>query len=217
MTPVVSSVIVADDHPIYRSGLRDVLHGSARYRVVAECADGVEAWDAVLAFNPMVALLDLEMPRMSGLDVAERIVKEKRETLVVLLTMHDEKEAVHRARSLGILGYVLKDDAVTDLIRCLDTVGNGELYISPALASRNPQLLYHATDRPGCDGFSSLTVTERRVLRLIAQSRSSAQIAEELYISIRTVQHHRENISRKLGITGAYALVRYAVEHKYFF
>ncbi|MBR9974569.1 MAG: response regulator transcription factor [Bacteroidetes bacterium] len=216
-TPAGIPVIVADDHPIFRSGLRDVLHGSVRYHVVAECADGVEAWNAIRAFNPTVALLDIEMPGMSGLDVAERIVREGGETLVVLLTMHDEREAVERARDLGVLGYILKDDAVTDLIHCLDAVVNGALYISPALRCRKPQLRYPETDRPESDGFRSLTATERRVLRLIAQSRSSAQIAEEMYISIRTVQHHRENISRKLGISGANALVRYAVENKYFF
>jgi two-component system, NarL family, response regulator DegU len=213
----VVSVVIVDDHPIFRAGLREVLHAGTRYRVIAEFGDGVTALDGLRGLKPAIALLDLEMPGMSGLDVATQLCTEAPDIAVVLLTMHDEEHAVRRAVQLGVRGYVLKDNAVLDLLTCLDVVSGGDVFISSSLSGF---LLPEALSQQGRsyedEPKQELSASERRVLRLIAASRSSNEIADELFISVRTVHHHRENIARKLGLRGHNALMRYALENKSF-
>lgn len=210
-------VVIADDHPIFRAGLREVLRDGTRYRVEAEYADGRSALEGIRHDPPAIALLDLEMPELSGLDLAVCIREETPHVAIVLLTMHDEAEALLRALQVGVDGYVLKDNAVADLINCLDAVMRGELFVSPSLEGYMSRVSQPLTaDAADAVGSQRLTCTERKVLRLIAHSRTSPQIAEELFISVRTVHHHRENIARKLGLSGSNALALYAIRNKTF-
>jgi DNA-binding NarL/FixJ family response regulator len=212
MTEAIT-VVVADDHPVFRSGLMDVLHTDAAFRVVGEAGDGEAALALVRRHRPRIALLDLEMPKASGLAVAEAVRHEDLGAEVVILTMYKDAGMFRRALDVGAKGYVLKDSAATDIVACLHMVANGRAYISPALSS---ELLERRASLPVAELASlvELTPAERRVLRLIAQGKTSSEIAATLAISVKTVENHRSHICRKLGLRGPQALLRFALEHK---
>lgn len=210
------SVLIADDHPVYRRGLRDIIEEDGRFAIVAECADGEEVLAAVSRLEPRIVILDIEMPRLSGLETASVLMKKANAPILLFLTMHDTGQMFERAMELGALGYILKDEAMIEIIQGIDAVLGGDRYCSPALAGR-------LTSAPpkGNGGtanvhlaLSRLTPAERRVLRLIAENRSTEEIADALFISPRTVEGHRGNISHKLGLSGSYALVRFALQNR---
>jgi DNA-binding NarL/FixJ family response regulator len=204
------SIFIADDHPIVREGLRDLLERFGRFIIVGEAGDGEETLRRLPELRPDVLILDVEMPRKSGLEVLEEINARSMPVAVLILTMYNQESIFNRAMDLGVLGYVLKDSAGADIVRGIETVKRGEYYISPALlpyaiAGRN---------QPKRDPFPELTEMERTILSRIAASRSTSQIAEELHRSPRTVEHYRECICQKLNLSGNYALLRYALENK---
>lgn len=207
------TVVIADDHPVFRQGLMDVLRGDAAFRVVGQAADGEAALELIRRQRPRIALLDLEMPRASGLAVAETVRREGLGTEVVILTMYRDTGMFRRALDVGAKGYVLKDSAATDIAACLNLVAAGRAYISPALSS---ELLDRRAAQPVAElaAIAELTPAERRVLRLIAQSRTSVEIARSLGSSAKTIENHRSHICRKLGLHGPQALLRFALEHR---
>lgn len=207
------TVVIAEDHPVFRKGLTDVLAATAAFRVVGEADNGEVALELVRRHHPRVALLDIEMPRASGLAVAEAVRRESPDTAVVMLTMYKDAGMFRRALDVGARGYVLKDSAVTDIVACLHMVASGRAYISPALSS---ELLERQAGMPVTElaALQDLTPAERRVLRLIAQGLTSAAIAESLGVSPKTIENHRLHICGKLGLRGPQALLRFALEHK---
>ena len=212
MTQAIT-VVIADDHPVFRQGLRDVLAADPSLRVVGEAADGEAALDLVRRHRPRVALLDLDMPKSSGLAVAEAVRREGLGSEVVILTMHKDSGMFRRALDVGARGYVLKDSAVTEIHACLHMVASGRAYISPMLSSE--LLERHAEARlPELAAVADLTPAERRVLRLIAQGLTTTGIARALDISPKTVENHRLHICGKLGLHGPQALLRFALERK---
>lgn len=207
------TVLIADDHPVFRKGLTDVLRADASLDVVAEAGDGEAALALLRRQRPRVAVLDIDMPKASGLAVAEAARREQLETAIVILTMHNDAAMFLRAIDLGVKGYVLKDSAVTDIVACLHLVAAGRAYISPALSSE--LLDRHTTARsPEMLALEQLTPAEQRVLRLIAQGQTSAGIAAALGIAEKTVENHRLHICGKLGLRGPQALLRFALERK---
>ena len=209
------TILVADDHPVFRRGMRDIIDEHDGFSVVGESSNGREALRTIKEKEPDVAILDLEMPVLSGLDVAARLQKERTATSIIFLTAHDNESLFRRAMDLGAAGYILKDTAANEIVRAIEMVLRGDYYISPALSS----LLLKSSSRfdgpvDARTGISLLTATERRVLHLIARERSTSEIAEELSISSRTVDRHRANMNRKLGLSGSYALVRFALTHR---
>lgn len=209
------TVLIADDHPIFRKGLREILDEVERIHVVAECAEGESALASIRSLQPRIAILDLEMPLRSGLDVAAEVQREHLPTCIIMLTICDRIDIFDRAMGLGALGYILKDSAPLDLIHGIDTVLRGDYFISPSLAGH---ALRHSHAIDGAMelrlGLSLLTQMERRILHLIAENKSSTEIGESLNISPRTVDTHRSNINHKLGLKGSHALVRFALQNK---
>jgi DNA-binding NarL/FixJ family response regulator len=204
------TVVIAEDHPVFRKGLTDIIAAEPAFRIVGEAGDGETALALVRRHRPHIALLDLEMPKASGLVVAETVRKEGLGTALVILTMHRDAEIFRKALDTGAKGYVLKDSAVTDVVACLHMVAAGRAYISPALSSE----LLSRREEGGAPGLAGLTPAERRVLRFIAQGLTSGAIAAELGITEKTVENHRQHICGKLGLRGPQALLRFALERK---
>jgi DNA-binding NarL/FixJ family response regulator len=207
------TIVMADDHPLFRRGLTEVLEPDSSFRIVGEAADGDNALALVRRLRPRIALLDINMPNASGLEVAEAIRHEELGTAVVLLTMYREAGVFRRAIDTGVKGYVLKDSAVMEIVACLHMVASGRAYISPALSS---ELLDRRADltTPEFAALADLTPAEKPVLRLIARGLTSAEIAAVLGNSVKTIDNHRSHICQKLGLSGPQALLRFALEHK---
>jgi len=207
------SVLIADDHPIFRKGLSEVIAGAQDLRVVAEAASGTRALELIRSLKPAVAVLDFHMPQGSGLDVARAIQAEGLPTVPVFLTMYKDEQTFDTAVATGVRGYVVKDSALTEIVDCIRAVAAGGTYITPAISGILMKRGAPASSKQ-VSPFDQLSPTERRVVRLIAQYKTSKQIAEELRIHPRTVDNHRTNAASKLGLQGSHALLRYAVEHK---
>ncbi len=208
-------VVLADDHPIVRTGLRQMIESDVALRIVAEAGEGKSALAAIREHNPDVVVLDIDMPVMDGFAVARALQTETPRPGIVFLTMHSEEELFQAALDLGIKGYVLKESAVTDIAAAIKAVAAGEAYLSPALSSHlvHRRQAENEFEREN-PGLKSLTPMERRVLQLIAADLSSKEIAAELFVSPRTVETHRQNISGKLNVHGSLALVRFALAHR---
>jgi len=208
-------IVIADDHPVVRQGLRLMIETDRALKVVAEAGDGQTALDEIQRLRPQVAVLDIDMPLMDGFTVAREIARLKLPVEVVFLTIHREEELFQAALDLGALGYVLKDSAATDIIAAVKAAAAGQPYLSPALS---PYLLKRSQSAAALTkakpGINDLTPTERRILKMVAEEKTSKEIAEELFISPRTVETHRTNIARKLELHGSLALIKFAVAHK---
>jgi DNA-binding NarL/FixJ family response regulator len=208
-------ILIADDHPIFRKGLRQVIEAEPGLNVVAEADDGVKALDQIGQLKPDVAVLDIHMPNMSGFELAQTVHDQRIPIAVIFLTMHRAEDMFNAAMDLGVKGYVLKDSAVTDIVGSIRAVIAGEPFISPQLSSfLLNRSAAAARLRQSTPNLEDLTPTERRVLRMLADYKTSKQIADELFINSRTVDNHRANICAKLGLRGSHALMKFAVEHK---
>lgn len=207
------TLVIADDHPLFRKGLIEVLATEAAFRIVGEAGDGDSALALIRQLRPRIALLDLEMPHASGLAVTESVHRERLPTEIVILTMYTDPGMFRRALDLGARGYVLKDGAVTEIVACIHMVASGRAFLSPALAGDQPR---RRGERPAADfaALDLLTPTERRVLQLVVRGLTSAGIAEELGNSPKTVENFRSRICHKLGLQGPQSLLRFVLEHK---
>jgi DNA-binding NarL/FixJ family response regulator len=213
MQPVIS-VVIADDHPIFRAGLRQVLETDSALRIVAEAGDGDEALATIEAIRPDLAVLDIDMPRRDGLEVV-RVLRDRRSTTrIILLTLHTDAWFLNTALDAGVDGYVPKESAVTEIVGAIRSVHAGQEYISPVLSrlliERNRRADMRMAELPALDRLSP---TEMKVLKLVAEIKTTKEIAEVLCISPRTVDHHRTSIATKLELRGAHALTRFALKH----
>lgn len=209
-------VLIADDHPIFRRGLRQVIDGEPGLHVVAEAERGEEAIECIRALVPDVAVLDIRMPGVTGLDVAQAIGGERLPTRVLFLTMHDQPAMFERAMSLGVAGYVLKDAALSEIVSAVRAVGEGRSFVSPALSQVLLARAFPGRTPAGAPGQSLavLSVRERQILRLIAESQTSKEIAMAFGVHYRTIENQRTAISQKLGLQGSHALVKFAFDHR---
>lgn len=208
-------IVIADDHAIFRHGLRQVLEKQASLKVVAEAGDGETALQRIQEIRPEVALLDIDMPVRDGFSIARDLRDARLPVEVIFLTMHRDELHLNEALSLGIRGYVVKDGAAVEVVNCIQAVLVGETYISPALSThllnRARRAVMLARERPP---LALLSPTERRVLALLAECQTSKEIASHLGVSVRTIENHRANISKKLEMHGTHALVKFAMQHK---
>jgi DNA-binding NarL/FixJ family response regulator len=206
-----TTILVADDHPIVRQGLRQLIEREAGFCVVAEAADGSAALESIKTHMPAIAVLDLDMPELDGFAVARHVRQMKVSVRIVILTMYKDELHFNQAIDLGVSGYVLKESAATEIIDCLKTVIKGKEYFSPALSSF---LLSRARSVAQEQvGIEQLTPTERRVLALLAELKTTKEIASDLGVSPRTVDNHRAHICAKLELQGAHALTKFALQH----
>jgi DNA-binding NarL/FixJ family response regulator len=208
--PLVTRILVADDHPIVRSGLKKVLDAKADMEVVAEAENGAEAVEKALKEDVHLAILDVSMPRMTGIQAAAELHKRKPELKLLMLSMHDSEQFLFEALKAGASGYVLKSGADTDIVDAVRAAMRGESYLYPSAVTT---LVRDYVERGGRgeEQFDVLTPRELEVLKLIAEAYTSKEIADKLFISIKTVDRHRQNILDKLGMRDRVELTRYAI------
>jgi len=208
-------IVIADDHPMFRVGLRDTIESEPGFKVVGEASDGERALEMISEMHPAIAILDVSMPKLDGLALARRLVAQEPAVGVILVTMYREQKLFTQALEAGVKGYVLKDSAATDIISCVKAVAAGQNYVSPELTTYLVNRVRRAeTEGSARSGLEGLTTTELRILSLLAEYKTSKEIAQELFISPRTVDTHRNNICQKLNIHGSHALVKFALQHK---
>jgi DNA-binding NarL/FixJ family response regulator len=208
--PLVTRILVADDHAIVRSGLKKVLDTKQDLEVVAEAEDGAEALEKALAEDVHLAILDVSMPRMTGIQAAAELHKRRPELKTLMLSMHDSEQFLFEALKAGASGYVLKSGADTDIVDAVRAAMRGDSYLYPSAVTT---LVRDYVERGGRgeEQFDVLTPRELEVLKLIAEAYTSKQIAEQLFISVKTVDRHRQNILDKLGMRDRVELTRYAI------
>ena len=221
-------VVLADDHPVVRKGLRMAVEEDSSLTVVGEAANGENALALIIELLPQVAVLDIDMPKLDGFAVAREIRKQQLPVETIFLTMHVQEDLLLAAVELGAKGYVLKESALLQIVTAVRAVAAGQPYLDSTLAAR---LLQRPSPHGAVDNQSAgervaagaaenavgdrLTPTERRIVQLIAADKSSKEIGAALSIHYRTVENHRTNICRKLGLEGSNALLRFALQNKH--
>ncbi|MEO0903493.1 MAG: response regulator transcription factor [Pseudomonadota bacterium] len=202
---MTTRVLIVDDHPMVAEGIRSLLESYDDIDVVGTLGNGQEAIDRVNTLQPDVILMDLNMPGVSGLTATEMLLEERPETRIVILSMHDSPEYISTALSHGARGYILKDVPTEEIYTAIERVMAGDEYLcTGAKGSLQPKI---------SDGRETLTSREQTILLELAQGQSNKDVANTLNISVRTVETHRKNIKRKLGISSTAGLTRYALEH----
>jgi DNA-binding NarL/FixJ family response regulator len=208
-------ILMVDDHPVFRAGLRSVLASGTGYEVVGEAGNLATARSLVASCLPDVVITDIELPDGDGLDLARELGRLNRGPAVLVLTMYKQESMVNAALDAGVRGYLLKDNAVAELLEALRTIARGDLHLSPAvsgiLVGRQCRRREVSARNPGLE---QLTPSERNVLRHTAEGLSCKEIAGMLGISHRTVETHRQNISLKLGLRGDHRLLQFAIENR---
>ncbi len=211
--PDIIKIIIADDHPIFRGGLRQIISAEKSIDIIGEADNGEKALEIILENKPDIAILDIDMPKKTGLDVLRNLKDSK--TKIIFLTMYAEEDIFDEAMNLGIKGYVLKDSAVNDIIECILSVNEDNYYISPnvsnLLVNRRNKARNLIKKNPE---LGNLTKTERNILKFISENKTSKEIADILFLSHRTVENHRTNISNKLNLRGSHSLLKFAIENK---
>jgi DNA-binding NarL/FixJ family response regulator len=208
-------ILIVDDHPLFRQGLRQTIESGCGMQVVGEVGSGHAALEAIRKLQPHLCVLDINMPDLDGLAVVRQLRAQQILVEVIILTMYKEEDLFNAAMDLNIKGYVLKESAVDDILSAVRNVVAGHRYISPTLSdflyNRRHSAEALRVERPGLD---RLTSAEMRILKLVAEDRTSKEIAEQLGLSPRTVENHRTNICTKLEVHGIHGLVKFAYENK---
>jgi len=209
-----TTILIVDDHPLLRRGVRDVITENPRFRVIAEASDGDEAMQLMAGTNPDIAIVDIDMPRLNGLELLRNLRQLPFAAKAVILTMYKEEDVFNAAMDLGAKAYVVKDNAVNDIMAALEKVAAGETYLSPVMleagrrrSNRVQELLLNKPQ------IETLTPSERRILKLIGEDYTSKEIADFLKLSVRTVDNHRQNICRKLNLHGTHSLLKFAFDN----
>lgn len=203
-------VFNADDHPILRKGVTDLLKENQNIQWVGSAEDGKEALEKIRDIQPDVAVLDIEMPYFTGLEVAQALLKENISTHFILLTLFKDETLLKKALEIGIKGYLLKESSTQEILDAIHTVAKGQTYVNPNL--RQYLIKYNSNKNPLLE---KLTKHEINILKLIARQKTSVEIANMLFISPKTVANHRHNIGKKLELTGQQnALLKWAIEHR---
>ena len=211
-------ILLADDHVMFRRGVRKIIQGMDDVEVVGEASDGLELLRLLKDLNPNLVIMDISMPNLRGLEATREIKCADARVKVLILTMHKDREYLYHALTAGAEGYLLKEDADGELIAAIETLRKGGTFISSLLSTQMADIFVEKF-RPGGEPFTApeepLTVREREIIKLIAEGKSSKEIGQLLFISSRTVQHHRANIMRKLNLKKTADLVKYAIQKGY--
>lgn len=210
------NIVIADAQPIFRSGLRQLLEMIPRFNIVGESSNGKALLKLITDSKPDVAILSIDLPDMDGFEIARKVFSHSVPIELIFLTSNKSKSAFNTALNLGVKGYVLKECSSSYLIDAVNEVSNGKSFVCPQLSdlliNRNRRRKSFIQTTPK---ITDLTPSEKRILVLISHFMTSKEIAAELFISVRTVEHHRENIARKLNLHGSHCLIKFAVDHQY--
>jgi two-component system, NarL family, response regulator NreC len=204
-------ILIADDHKILREGLKSLLEKQPGFAVVAEAEDGISAIDAVKKHKPDIAILDIGMPDLNGIEVTRKIRSETAETRVIALSMHSDRRFVMGVLEAGAKGYLLKDSAFVELVTAVTAVAKGKTYLSPSIAETVVKSSLEKSDREEQGSSILLSGREREVLQLVAEGKSTKEIAFKLFVSTKTVETHRKQIMDKLNIRTVAGLTKYAI------
>ena len=213
-TPV-ATVYIVDDHPVFRHGLRQIVEADPAFKVVGEAGDGATALQQMRELPPDVAIIDINLPELGGVALVRALRTLEAPPTCLMLTLDSEESTFNAALDAGASGYILKEDALDLVLLGLKTVAAGTVFLSPRIAGwllRRQQRI--SALKQEFTGLAGLTATERRVLQLVGENQTSKEIARELCMSHRTVEKHRSNICRKLGLQGANRLLQFAIEHR---
>ena len=206
-------ILIADDHELIRNGIRQVLVNQDHFQLL-EANNGKQAIEIIETEQPDLSLLDIEMPGCTGLEVAQHVHDHELSTDLIILTLHNDHSIFNRAMDLGVKGFVLKENTAREILECIQQVRNGGVYVSPAISdlliSRTKQ---KSAEKESDSALQSLTPTEIQVLRHLSDMNTSQEIADIMHISIHTVSNHRRNIYKKLDISGAQELLKFALQH----
>lgn len=209
------SVIICDDHPIFRQGLIRIIERDESLKLIGECGDGNAALDLIKNQKPQIAILDITMPGKTGLAIAHQVKKEQLSTKLIILTMHKDEEYLKEAIDIGVQGYLLKENAITDLTICIQKVASCQYYVSPlledVLVGYSQKLISKNTY---ISELEKLTDIEKQILKLIANNKTSEEITKELNLHFDDVQKNRQRIIDKLDLYGPYKLFQFALKHK---
>ncbi len=205
------SLVLADDHVMFRKGVKKIVTGVDDFEVIGEANDGLELLGLLKETSPHLIILDISMPNLRGLEATREIKQTYPHIKILLLTMHKKKEFIQQAMTSGADGYLLKEDADTELLKAVRTIREGNKFISSLLSSELADLVMGKTQA------GDLSPRERQVVKLVAEGKSSKEIADLLYISVFTVRRHRESIMKKLNLKNVADLVKYAMDHGYTF
>jgi DNA-binding NarL/FixJ family response regulator len=208
------TVLIVDDHPLLRHGLRDFIGRNSRFVIVGEAADGQEALQQMALLKPQIAILDIDMPRLNGLETIRAIRDLPFPVEVIILTMYKEEDMFNAAMDLGAKAYVLKENAATDIVAALENVDHGETFVSALMLEvgqrRSDRVRELLLSKPQIE---ALTPAERRILKLIGDDYTSKEIADRLKLSVRTVDNHRQHICNKLKLHGTHSLLKFAFDN----
>jgi DNA-binding NarL/FixJ family response regulator len=210
MSGTITTIVLADDHPIVREGLRTVLQRESDLTVVGEASDGIETLLLVERLKPTILILDIRMPGKNGLEVAREIARISPETRVLILSMYAGEGYVMEALANGVAGYILKETDTGNLVPAIRQIMGGTRYLSPSVNDRVINAYVQRSQGGTVDPLDTLTVRERQVLRLLAEGRNNPDIAEHLSISVRTAEHHRANLMRKLKLKSSAEIAAFA-------
>jgi DNA-binding NarL/FixJ family response regulator len=209
-----TTILIVDDHPLLRRGVRDVIVENPLYRVIAEASDGDEALQIVTELMPDIAIIDIDMPRLNGLEFLRRLRQMASPVKAIILTMYKEEDVFNAAMDLNAKAYVVKDNAANDIVLAREKIARGETYLSPVMLEaeqrRSDRVQELLLNKPQLE---TLTPSERRILKLIGEDYTSKEIANSLNLSIRTIDNHRQNICRKLNLHGTHSLLKFAFDN----
>lgn len=208
------TVILADDHPVLLKGLCEIIEDESSFEVVGKASDGQQALLLIERHRPDVAVLDIDMPKLTGLEMAEKIREENVPTKIVFLTMHNKESIFKRAMNLGAYGYLLKDSALVEITDALSAAASGERFISKSITDLLIDVMSDQRVSNPSTKIAVLTPTELKIMKLISRDKSTKEIADELSVSRRTIETHRSNICSKLELSGTNSLLKFALENK---
>ena len=213
-----TTIVIVDDHPLFRKGLRYIIEAETDLEIIGEAGDGHRALKLIRTCKPNIAIVDISMPEFDGFDVARAVREAHLPVSLIFLTMYCGEDGIlKKALDLDVKGYVAKDSAVTDIVSCINAVNSGQNFTSPAVTTyliNSSRQSVPGSAKCAEQGRKELSQSELRIVDLIAEYKTSADIAEELFISRRTVECHRTHICQKLGLHGSHALMKFALERK---
>jgi len=210
---MVYTVLIADDHDIIRSGIKDILSSQEDFKVIGEATDGEDAIEKAGKHKPDILLLDISMPKITGLDAIKQIKVRSPETKIIVITVHKTNAYIIKAFSEGVKGYLQKENAGEELIPALNKVASGDMYLTPEVSTYLvDKAVQKAQKKVTEDTF--LTIREKEILRLVADGNSAKEIAAKLFISKRTVENYKNNLLKKLGLHKTSELIKYAIKHE---